>query len=421
MRHFYAALCVVRAASLVGLAVAVALLPSCTAAIRENCPIIMEGIAPRPMPSEFTEIDRLLIQRAKSMASGVRGLNRSLTVTYQREFLEDVLPRMCALLEEARAKAASGKTEEAGTLYQGLLVASQVMMLEVAMEQMAAFADSRGQVSTQIASQLRLFDREMAPIMAAALSRDRGRLAATMPVAVARYNEWLHHLDTWSARLQLGERRVQEVKMVWDTLMVAIAAYEMAGSAAAAVAGGGPPSVGGVGAGGAVATQLDSVAVARALEAIRKLIASGALEPGVVAGVSAMAGQKPLPPHMSKVRRVNGRLPVNSEWAGRTYPLDRLLEELRAKYPKSVQFTEEGFPNFRPYAVKEVKVQGLKGNTGSDYKLANRAAGYDEVPDGYTWHHHQDCTTMQLVPTDLHEAVRHTGGAAILNPPIVAE
>lgn len=51
------------------------------------------------------------------------------------------------------------------------------------------------------------------------------------------------------------------------------------------------------------------------------------------------------------------------------------------------------------------------------YEMADSAA----VPDGYTWHHHQDGTTMQLVPTDLHDAVRHTGWAAILNPPVVAE
>jgi len=40
------------------------------------------------------------------------------------------------------------------------------------------------------------------------------------------------------------------------------------------------------------------------------------------------------------------------------------------------------------------------------------AAGYDrrEEHPGYTWHHHQDRTTMQLIPTELHDAFRHSGG-----------
>jgi len=37
-----------------------------------------------------------------------------------------------------------------------------------------------------------------------------------------------------------------------------------------------------------------------------------------------------------------------------------------------------------------------------------------DTPDGYTWHHHQDCLTLQLVPWDLHSAVYHTGGVAML-------
>ncbi len=33
---------------------------------------------------------------------------------------------------------------------------------------------------------------------------------------------------------------------------------------------------------------------------------------------------------------------------------------------------------------------------------ANEAAGFDETPEGYTWHCHQDGETMQLVPRDIH-------------------
>ncbi|MBN1126825.1 MAG: HNH endonuclease [Sedimentisphaerales bacterium] len=46
--------------------------------------------------------------------------------------------------------------------------------------------------------------------------------------------------------------------------------------------------------------------------------------------------------------------------------------------------------------------------------MANKMMGYPDTPKGYTWHHVEDGVTMQLVPTDLHQAVRHTGGVAVI-------
>jgi hypothetical protein len=31
-----------------------------------------------------------------------------------------------------------------------------------------------------------------------------------------------------------------------------------------------------------------------------------------------------------------------------------------------------------------------------------------------TWHHHQDCKTMLLIPSDIHSKTGHTGGLAII-------
>ncbi|MFR3730496.1 HNH endonuclease [Lacrimispora sp.] len=45
---------------------------------------------------------------------------------------------------------------------------------------------------------------------------------------------------------------------------------------------------------------------------------------------------------------------------------------------------------------------------------ANQTAGYKSTPKGFTWHHVEDGKTMMLVPTDLHSAVRHTGGASLI-------
>lgn len=91
--------------------------------------------------------------------------------------------------------------------------------------------------------------------------------------------------------------------------------------------------------------------------------------------------------------------------------MEKLSPELREKYPESVRFNEKGFPDFSPYAIAEVKIQ-YSGDRATDYKLANEAAGFAVKPKDYTWHHHEDAKTMQLVPRDLHREVGHTGGCA---------
>lgn len=113
----------------------------------------------------------------------------------------------------------------------------------------------------------------------------------------------------------------------------------------------------------------------------------------------------------NQVELINCRPPRNCEYAGDTYPLEKLSPDLQEKYPESVKFNEKGFPDFSPYAAAEVKIQ-YSGDRATDYKLANEAAGLDVKPKDYTWHHHEDAKTMQLVPRDLHREVGHTGGCA---------
>ena len=49
-----------------------------------------------------------------------------------------------------------------------------------------------------------------------------------------------------------------------------------------------------------------------------------------------------------------------------------------------------------------------------DEAAANDHWGYPKTPKGYAWHHVEDGHTLQLVPSDIHAAVRHTGGVAVL-------
>ncbi len=86
-------------------------------------------------------------------------------------------------------------------------------------------------------------------------------------------------------------------------------------------------------------------------------------------------------------------------------------------HPKTgVPFDEKGYPDFKAAGVVrgEVKITPT-GSRPRDFAAANRAAGYKATPEGYTWHHHQDGTTMQLVPTEIHQATGHTGGFSVGN------
>jgi hypothetical protein len=112
------------------------------------------------------------------------------------------------------------------------------------------------------------------------------------------------------------------------------------------------------------------------------------------------------------VRPIGGRLPSNWRYAGKTYYLKD--PRLAAKYPKGVPFTESAGADFSQYAIKRVQVKGLTADYAIDEALANKAAGLARTPPGFTWHHVEDCVTMELVPSDLHGAVPHTGGGAIL-------
>lgn len=93
-----------------------------------------------------------------------------------------------------------------------------------------------------------------------------------------------------------------------------------------------------------------------------------------------------------------------------------------------VPFRKSGFPDFTRYADQAaeklgrpatVRVDGITGKYDHDFALANKAAGFDRTPAGYTWHHVEDCRTMQLVPLDVHRKTGHSGCVQLLKNGIV--
>ncbi|HWO21112.1 MAG TPA: HNH endonuclease [Kofleriaceae bacterium] len=114
------------------------------------------------------------------------------------------------------------------------------------------------------------------------------------------------------------------------------------------------------------------------------------------------------------VKPVAGRLPQNHHLAGEQFPADILPPQYRAK---GVKFTPEGYPDFAPHAKilpngkSHVEIP-YTGSRAADDALANAKAGLPSTPRDHTWHHVEDGKTMMLVPRQLHEVVKHTGGRA---------
>ena len=89
---------------------------------------------------------------------------------------------------------------------------------------------------------------------------------------------------------------------------------------------------------------------------------------------------------------------------------------IKAKYG-DIYMSKHGFVIFDDYAVARVQLPGLTGlNDGADdIAQANlKHHGLQSSIPGYTWHHLEDGKTMILIPTELHDAYRHTGGADLL-------
>jgi hypothetical protein len=108
----------------------------------------------------------------------------------------------------------------------------------------------------------------------------------------------------------------------------------------------------------------------------------------------------------------------NSTWTpGKNTRNRRKIEKITGGKP--IPF-RKGYPDFSPYTYKGPPGKGavkihMTGDNTADFAAANKAAGFDRTPKGFTWHHHQDGTTMRLIPSDLHNNVSHTGGASIIS------
>lgn len=137
----------------------------------------------------------------------------------------------------------------------------------------------------------------------------------------------------------------------------------------------------------------------------------------------------------SKIVRSKTGSTRNASYAGRTFYFNKELNPHSAElyteeeldmldrmFPEGVPFSEKGYPDFRYTARKEpngkpVQVHLDKWDEHSsqvDIENANkeysRTHGGQRIPEGSTWHHEPDGHTLTLVPTRIHDKIKHNGG-----------
>jgi hypothetical protein len=191
-------------------------------------------------------------------------------------------------------------------------------------------------------------------------------------------------------------------------------------------------------AGDALGKTAKGARAAKKIEALRKSIvgamarvakAKRAAQSGAAASVrakrAAEAAKKAVEAKTCKTckppsNRFGTRLPADDKgaWAG-----EKGNSVFTPHGGKPVQY-KDGYPDFSPYSKKDVKIDmDLAGDRGKDFKAADEAMREAigdpnwQRPKDMTWHHHEDGTTMQLVPRDVHDAAQHTGGVSVVTDP----
>ena len=120
-----------------------------------------------------------------------------------------------------------------------------------------------------------------------------------------------------------------------------------------------------------------------------------------------------------------GRAPLMARYAGKG--LSELPEKIQAKIAatkgdySNFRYKETGYPDFFPWIAKHPETKEPIRLENFDYQKtsqrdmlhADELAGITEKfrkDNGWTWHHSEIEGVMELVPTELNNAVKHSGG-----------
>lgn len=277
---------------LAALALCLAAHVACLPEVKENCRFLTDPAPPRGLPSDLARLDALLLRRVSDTTVASRELKTLEVWPFRLTYADQVLSVLCGKLERARQLAMAGRVAEAGRTYQALLVASQVVQASVAMHVAAQYANAAGQPNGQIGQTLETFEHQMHPILEAALSEDPKRIERTLHDDPEAFRKAVECLEQWPAKVDAAAEKAKTAKLVWDITFLVVATYEAAGELAEIATSGRPPipPIPALASGGAAAAQFSPAAMAELAEAIRRLVASGALDAGVVVALSNSLG-----------------------------------------------------------------------------------------------------------------------------------
>jgi len=217
--------------------------------------------------------------------------------------LKDAQNLKVAAFQQANAALKAAALEKAGAAYTGVLLVSQIWQLYANIAVVTAWASKTGVDAGTLAERdrdsplLKLLsdfrnDSDIIALAQAGIDADVPKMLSALPAGRTAYELHLAGLDRWITSINRGAILSSKVIQVANITLIAISIYQ-AWKLPAIPAGGSPtpPTILGTLPGGAAVGSVVSLpSLARAVEAIRKLVASGALDGALIAGVGSLGG-----------------------------------------------------------------------------------------------------------------------------------
>jgi len=260
----------------------------------------------------FDELHAVLEQRITALREGCERIVRFNLKDVKGQLLKLVSVLSNILTRAQRAKVAAFQEtdatkraeglKKAGAAYTGLFYVTQLWQLYVNIALVADWADEKGVPSSitdkaeenPLAKRLLSFEKDSAlfALTQAGLDADAKAMVAALPAATQAYELHVTSLGRWAASIERGAFLSKKVIQVADIAMIAISIHHVA-KMPVVPAGSSPipPTIlGALPGGAAVGSVVSLPSLARAVEAIRKLVASGALDGALIAGLGNLGG-----------------------------------------------------------------------------------------------------------------------------------